>query len=313
MGHMNRIRSEEGNTLVLVALSMVALLGFTFLVLDGGNIYAQRRRMQNAADAGTLAGTRLLALGETSGSAIYSAIAEYTISRNGATSFTATYQPGNQPVENGGSVPSGTTGVIVEASREFSATGSTILGFTNFKVAAPATAIYGSIKETGGLWPMAVMTRSFSFGVEYKLWGDKTGPGGFGWLDWDGPGKGVGGTQELEQNLRNPANSGKWEIGDWVPSGPGVKASNLIDQALRDQINKQEDERPVTVILYEQYRGEGANLRYQIRDFAKFVLTRYRLQDKAIWGKFIRYVDQSKIINAGDGCPDGLCGVKFVN
>lgn len=47
---------ESGQSMVYITLSMVALLAFLALVLDGGFSYVQRRRMQNAADAGALAG-----------------------------------------------------------------------------------------------------------------------------------------------------------------------------------------------------------------------------------------------------------------
>ncbi len=48
--------AENGQTLVWVALAMVVLLAFVGLAIDGGAVYAERRRMQNAADAGALAG-----------------------------------------------------------------------------------------------------------------------------------------------------------------------------------------------------------------------------------------------------------------
>jgi hypothetical protein len=41
---------------IIVALSLVALLGLTGLVVDGGNMMATRRRAQNAADSAALAG-----------------------------------------------------------------------------------------------------------------------------------------------------------------------------------------------------------------------------------------------------------------
>ncbi|MEY2397279.1 MAG: hypothetical protein QOJ00_453 [Actinomycetota bacterium] len=53
-------RNERGAALVLVVLSIVATMSMTGLVVDGSNAYAQRRQMQNAADAAALAGTRAL-------------------------------------------------------------------------------------------------------------------------------------------------------------------------------------------------------------------------------------------------------------
>jgi Flp pilus assembly protein TadG/uncharacterized Zn-binding protein involved in type VI secretion len=48
--------SEKGQALVLIVLTMVVLLGFTALAVDGGMVYSDRRHAQNAADAASLAG-----------------------------------------------------------------------------------------------------------------------------------------------------------------------------------------------------------------------------------------------------------------
>jgi hypothetical protein len=57
-----RIRDERGATLVLVAASMVALLGFAALAVDVGNLLLARTEAQAAADAGALAGAGWLAV-----------------------------------------------------------------------------------------------------------------------------------------------------------------------------------------------------------------------------------------------------------
>jgi hypothetical protein len=48
--------SESGQAIVLLAISIVVLLGFTALAVDGGMIFSDRRHAQNAADAAALAG-----------------------------------------------------------------------------------------------------------------------------------------------------------------------------------------------------------------------------------------------------------------
>ena len=49
-------RSEKGQAIVLLALAVVALLGFTALAVDGSMVYSDRRFAQSAADAAALAG-----------------------------------------------------------------------------------------------------------------------------------------------------------------------------------------------------------------------------------------------------------------
>ena len=48
-------RSESGQVFVILALVIVGLIGFTALAIDGGMVYAERRRAQNAVDSGALA------------------------------------------------------------------------------------------------------------------------------------------------------------------------------------------------------------------------------------------------------------------
>jgi hypothetical protein len=49
-------RFESGQAIVLLVISLVVLLGFTALALDGGMAYSDRRHAQNAADTAALAG-----------------------------------------------------------------------------------------------------------------------------------------------------------------------------------------------------------------------------------------------------------------
>jgi len=50
------IKSEKGQTLIILVLGIVAFVALLALVLDGGYAYAAKRQAQNAADAGALAG-----------------------------------------------------------------------------------------------------------------------------------------------------------------------------------------------------------------------------------------------------------------
>ena len=63
---IQKIFSEKGATLVYVSLIMVILLAFVALSVDVGFLYAERRHMQNAADAGALAGAWEICFGDSS-------------------------------------------------------------------------------------------------------------------------------------------------------------------------------------------------------------------------------------------------------
>lgn len=57
----NRLRKEEsGQSLVMVVLLLGVLLSFSALVVDVGLLYAEKAKLQNAADAAALAGAQVL-------------------------------------------------------------------------------------------------------------------------------------------------------------------------------------------------------------------------------------------------------------
>ncbi len=53
---MHRRRAEEGQVIVIIALSIVVIIGMTALAIDGSRYYADRRESQAAADSAALAG-----------------------------------------------------------------------------------------------------------------------------------------------------------------------------------------------------------------------------------------------------------------
>ncbi|WP_202114630.1 pilus assembly protein TadG-related protein [Vreelandella zhuhanensis] len=53
-------KHQRGVSTVLVAVSLLVLLGFAALAIDVGNLYVARNELHNAADAGSLAGARFL-------------------------------------------------------------------------------------------------------------------------------------------------------------------------------------------------------------------------------------------------------------
>ncbi|MCC6178020.1 MAG: hypothetical protein IT305_22185 [Chloroflexi bacterium] len=56
MSVVRRLHGEEGQVLVMVALMMVGVVSVVGLVSDGGLVFAQRRDLQNVADAAAAAG-----------------------------------------------------------------------------------------------------------------------------------------------------------------------------------------------------------------------------------------------------------------
>ncbi len=54
------IKEERGATFVVVALLIIVLVGVAALAIDTGHLFVVRNELQNAADAGCLAGSPIL-------------------------------------------------------------------------------------------------------------------------------------------------------------------------------------------------------------------------------------------------------------
>ncbi|HIC90130.1 MAG TPA: hypothetical protein EYP04_12110 [Anaerolineae bacterium] len=270
-GPLRRIRTtQQGQTLVFLLIALPVFLALLALVLDGGYALAQRRQMQNAADAAALAGARQLALG-----AGYDAIDE-TIHQLASE---------NQADEVEWSLLPGEDGVQVAARHTFDTFFGGIVGIPSMTAHAQATARVAPLGRAGNLLPMIVQEQDFEFGQVYELWTNQQEmPGNFGWLDWNGP---PVSNAELASNIANPSNSGYWSVGDWVPAGPGIKNSSPVRNALNTWIG-----RPVTIPFYDTHEGVGAQARYHISGFGQFILTGYNFRGSQKWvrGYFVRWL-----------------------
>jgi Flp pilus assembly protein TadG len=191
---------EQGQSIVVIALLIVGLVAMLGLVIDGGNAYLQRRRMQNAADAGALAGARTLGMGSN-----HSAQMECAIRQSIETYAKLNETPGPSPdptchslnsnvkayfvdktgaqvgVEVGlnGGVPGQATGVSVRTQISFA---TFFLGVVNESLgsaAAGAAAMTGPAGSVVGLVPWALNwdAAGAPLGERVSL-GSSTGSGG---------------------------------------------------------------------------------------------------------------------------------------
>jgi len=138
---------RRGQVLVLVALSLLVLLGIVALAVDGGSLYAERRKMQNAADAGALAGARVLCYEEhldlaSRDDAVDTEARFYAEDLNGADVAVVTV--------------SGNLTVTVVATKTATTFFARVIGFPTADVAALASAMCQRPAAGGNVWPLAV-------------------------------------------------------------------------------------------------------------------------------------------------------------
>jgi hypothetical protein len=146
-------RKQEGQVLVQVAMLMVVFLAFMAIAIDVGNMLTERRRMQNAADAGALAGAWEICFGDPA--LAESSAQEYAITRNGA-------QVADVSIDGGE--------VTVYAREAASLYLARVFGINTAQINAVAVATCGDAASACGLWPIA-----FELGMWNKLNGLEEG------------------------------------------------------------------------------------------------------------------------------------------
>ena len=138
---LRRPGGERGVIIVVVALSMVVLLGFLALALDVGVFYQSRRLMQTAADAGAIAGADELFRGQPASVAVSSAQA--ATAQNGITNgLNAAVVTVTCPYA-GGPCAANSQCVQVTISQPSSTLFGNIFGYTSVSITASAAAGYG--------------------------------------------------------------------------------------------------------------------------------------------------------------------------
>lgn len=149
---------ERGAFTVLVAISLLCLLGLTGLVIDGGRAYAARRGAQNAADAAALAGAGALngVLFDSVGqeAVVYGAVAASVAANraNGTPECRLVDETradlGPCPESNtGAGLPATAAGVSVRARDNQQGSFIKALGIQAFSASAAATAQIQALRE----------------------------------------------------------------------------------------------------------------------------------------------------------------------
>lgn len=169
---LNWLRAEKGQSIILVAVVMIGLLAMAGLAIDGGNLFLQRRRAQNAADSSAMAGTRVLATfiakcdsGSSENDALVEQAMKEFVASNGFSEDDGatiegwyvdsdTNRLGNV---GAGSIPNTASGVEVRLEAVIDTYFLQVVGIHESKSEAVATAMSGRVVAlTGGLLPIGL-------------------------------------------------------------------------------------------------------------------------------------------------------------
>lgn len=333
-----KCRSQEsGQALVTVVISLLVLLLFAALAVDVGQFYTQRRHMQNAADAGALAGARELCLGRTSEQAIVVAN-DYGGTRNGAPIVTSTVASNI---------------VVVTTTIPVASFFARLIGIANVDVHAVAKAACGPATTGCGIFPLAFDINVFNnllCPIEFYVFAEdndkitddfclncdcvaafkgkgQLAPGHRGWLALSPAGppyndfwcpKDLCGANELNCMIEHGW-PGQVKVGECFPSNPGVKASYVSSVDIRAATNP-----TVTIVLWDPTKPQACDQTniigscnktpYEVAGFGCVVLNPSEtvnfdllpnpLDPKFVCPKNVKVIKVSKPCN----CPSTTCG-----
>lgn len=297
-----RLAAERGASAVLLALLLVPILGFTAVAVDVGALYAERARLQTAADAAALAVARDCARGACGDAR---ATAQDLVEANLGGATAAPPVLAADPLR-----------VTVTGSSPVEHWFAPVLGHESSRVRATATVAWGApdagtamlplifswcefAAQTGGGLPSTTTERT----VELPKKSDAgcTGPsrmfvpGGFGWLTTDGP-----------TTCRATS-----RVGARVTSEPGNNPSRGCQTGdLAALVG-----RTVLLPIFDQAGGTGSSAWYAVHGYAAFTITAYHFggqydsgkpctgEDRCIRGYFTRFVDAGDSFSYGPAAP----------
>jgi hypothetical protein len=334
---MRRLRStstdERGATAVIVALLMVALLGFAAISIDVGKLYWERAQLQNAADAGALALAGICGKNEsavdcsnTSGIPLGLATANSHDAQSLVTGITVD-KPAN-------------TALVKTSASETGATANSVslwfaqaLGFKEAQVGAQAAASWGPPGSLDAKFPLAfsdceidsspVMDGQLQFLQSHGSGNVKpdpchlTGsgqeaPGGFGWL-----------VQEPSESCTVDTVIGGWEASD---TGNNFKSGCEARLKTWQDTLKAGGEVIALFPVMSKSKGSGNNTEYYVSAYVAFDVKGWHFKNNdalldylpgttsgviaaggfknsnlGFVGKFVRYVFNDEEVTPGTG------------
>lgn len=201
---MRLFKKQDGSTIVLVAIMLSVFLGILALVVDVGNLYLEKAKIQKVADAAVLAGAQELPRNQNQAQSI----ATQTVELNE-----------ENPRDFSVFIQNNATTIEVFANKKVELFFASALGFENPVIRASASADLMPITSGVGAVPLGVeYSTSLVFGSVVKLKVADATYGNFGALALTGPG-----AKNYETDLENGYGF-EIEVGDVLNTETGAMA-----------------------------------------------------------------------------------------
>lgn len=309
--------NERGAVSIIVALMLVALLGFGAMAVDVSMLYAEKAQLQNGADAAALGIAHKCSQDSTDASCS-------TTSPMAAGLTSANASDGLSNIKSGVLDKSKQTVTVTAGAQERGHSPNEVslffaraLGINSAEVTASSTAQWGTPTKGPVILPLAIahckldLTPGSTAGnvqvLEQAVNGCGGIPGGFGWI----AGSETKCAVTLTAGLANSP-------GIWFASDTGASAPTVCTAADFSQMNNQ----TVLLPLYDLAAGEGSGGKYYIKGFAAFHVTGYhfadigwttgaKVENKTIRGYFVEFVSLSQAFELGNTPDYGTTVVRL--
>lgn len=326
-------RDESGGALIIVALGMVAMLGFTAIAIDGGRLYFEKSKLQKSLDAAVLAGAQGLFVSEVHAESIAKNISNdngYVLEDDDFETVVKNY-------------------IKAEKTVPVSMTFAKVLNIDSVQVKAIAKAEVATLKAANGIAPIAVEKTEITEAIEQMKSGTYTGtdllctkekqsteegddseenssgqhsPGNCGFLRFDASNGAAdlrdallyGGTYSVGNNYATTepggVNQAKKAIQDLISSDAAAGRTHCADPKTADNSCS----RVVYIAVIDTWENTNGHDEVKIVDFAAYWLEDFNDQgkDKYLKGRFIKSVSPGEIKELTGGETDDLVyGVKL--
>ena len=329
-----------GQALPLFALSLMTMILLLGLAIDAGYAFSQNRRSQNAADFASVAATRIVGEYNVGNTANGTALTVYQavlseLAAHHATLESATYVsqtgaaiPGGDVATLGsgpdagdyGTIPVGSTGVVVKARISWRPFLLGVIGFTSWTASTTATAITAGDSLGGGVLPVGVAAATYDGITKCPVTNLNTctsqsltpntqnlPPGSFGWLAFGANGScagsqlgmdsdaGCGSSQPfLDSQFGPPAASYGCCTSISTSNPAGDKIGVVTGNKWADISYYVDNQVAVWVPIWDTSGSQGSNGYYHIVGFAPIIFVGEDTQH----GKWLTGAGVS-----GVGCP----------
>lgn len=310
-------RDQRGSALVLLGLSIVVLVGFTALAVDGGYLYFRHTRLQDIADATALAAA--IEIVEAGGKAEKKKTDAFAVARGCATrhglsvsnanttTFTADIAWGNEQGQMTVSYPDGLNKVMVTLHIQADSFYARAIGTTSTPVGVTSIVQIGMAeKQQGNLVPVAFFWGDYEWYTKYNMTltpnDELKNSGNYGFLDYDSP-------SNFKDYLMN-GYPGVLYVGQEVETLPGVMAGP-VDDAIGSRVSScthgceikgadsvvidESCRRVVIVPIVSRFFEDNGKHYVEIAAFAKFFIESYDKDSKILTGWFLQTVEPSEI------------------